>query len=88
MRKRPPQGPYSRTLSRALWWSYGGCRFLRARYPCRMAQPCLEVLPPCLGAIACCGYLGSKGMQGRKIMRTQLGDSLKTRMYIHLGAVD
>ena len=35
-----------------------------------------------------CGYLGSKGMYGRKVMRTPLGDSLETRMYIHSGVVD
>ena len=33
-RKRPPLGPYSRALPRALWHSLGGGCFLPARYPC------------------------------------------------------
>ena len=28
IRKRPPVGPYSRAMPRALWWSWGGCVFL------------------------------------------------------------
>ena len=28
-----------------------------------------------------CGYLGSKGIYGRKVMRTPLGDSLNPRKY-------
>ena len=28
IRNRPPVGPYSRAMPRALWWSWGGRRFL------------------------------------------------------------
>ena len=28
MRKRPPLGPYTRTMPRDIWWLWGGVRFL------------------------------------------------------------
>ena len=34
MRNRAPRGPYSRPTPRVLRWSWGGCSFLSARYPC------------------------------------------------------
>jgi hypothetical protein len=39
-RNSAPIGPYSRTMLRALWWSYGGggC-FLSAKYPCTSEAP-------------------------------------------------
>ena len=33
IRKRLPLGPYSRHMPRALWWSYGGGRFLMSEVP-------------------------------------------------------
>ena len=32
-RKRSPLGPYSRTTPRALWWTWGGGRFLMGEVP-------------------------------------------------------
>ena len=29
----PSLGPYSRTMARALWWSYGGALFLMSEVP-------------------------------------------------------
>ena len=33
IRNSAPLGPYSRTMPRALWWSYGGGRFLMSEVP-------------------------------------------------------
>ena len=33
IRNRSPLGPYSRLMPRALWWSWGGRRFLMSEVP-------------------------------------------------------
>ena len=33
IRNRHPVGPYSRTMPRLLWWSWGGWRFLMSEVP-------------------------------------------------------
>ena len=37
-RKRPPLGPYSRPMPRALWWSLGGVFFLMSEVPRRCGE--------------------------------------------------
>ena len=39
IRNSPPLGPYSRTKSRALWWSKGGALFLMSEVPLPMQIP-------------------------------------------------
>ena len=47
-RKRAPPGPYSRTVPRALWWSWeGGGSFLCAMDPCTKSVPVTRC-HPCL----------------------------------------
>ena len=49
IRNRPPLGPYSRTMPRALWWSYGGREILVSEVSLKGSQGVndqgLEVVP-------------------------------------------
>jgi len=48
IRNRPPLGPYSRTMSKGLWWPYGGVIFLESEVPLYTLHPETQTLG-CIG---------------------------------------